>query len=507
MEALIANEEAMYKGVTNSLKQQKRQHGNEDKDSSAGPNQGKKTKRTRTKELESSKETSTTKETSRGKAPTKVSKARKSTTAEVSVEEPITERYKFKEGNFVDLYLNDIEDMLLLAVQHKLFQLEGSDIVDFIMALRVIYEDLNKQKRVMQANELYKFSDGILKTARDEVHHRMINFRLRYNDEMLRRKIGAGGSPMCQEAIGDSIIQTRSERDHSKQGRSMIEEIDQDAGVTLVQIDVEDQGKVLADEAIKNAHTYTRRRMVVSTGNGEISTAGRLFRTVEESVSTAGALMPVSTAGIVQEVNIPSPVAVKDKARVEADEELARRLQAEERNRYIEVDQAKMLVDLINQGKIYFLKKLSFNEIKKLFETTIKIVNSFVPMEIEVRGRASDLADGSSQATITNSAEVGSSKRATEAELDYEGSKRQKTNEASGSVQEQPYEEENELSQEDLQEMIMVVPVEEVYVEALQSLVKERFSSTEPTDDKERTLWAELKRLFEPDTDDTLWKL
>ncbi|GKB04511.1 hypothetical protein Tco_0832654 [Tanacetum coccineum] len=29
-------------------------------------------------------------------------------------------------------------------------------------------------------------------------------------------------------------------------------------------------------------------------------------------------------------------------------------------------------------------------------------------------------------------------------------------------------------------------------------------SSTEPTDDKERALWVELKRLFEPDTDDLL---
>nr|GEY10636.1 hypothetical protein [Tanacetum cinerariifolium] len=70
--------------------------------------------------------------------------------------------------------------------------------------------------------------------------------------------------------------------------------------------------------------------------------------------------------------------------------------------------------------------------------------------EIEVRGRASELAAGSSQATITDSAEVGCSKRAAEAELDYEGLKRQKTNEASGSVREQPDEEENELSQEDL---------------------------------------------------------
>ncbi|GJU72168.1 hypothetical protein Tco_1263573 [Tanacetum coccineum] len=41
----------------------------------------------------------------------------------------------------------------------------------------------------------------------------------------------------------------------------------------------------------------------------------------------------------------------------------------------------------------------------------------------------------------------------------------------------------------------------------LWNLVKERFSLIEPTDDKERTLWVELKRLFEPNTDDTLWKL
>ncbi|GKA38715.1 hypothetical protein Tco_0731266 [Tanacetum coccineum] len=41
----------------------------------------------------------------------------------------------------------------------------------------------------------------------------------------------------------------------------------------------------------------------------------------------------------------------------------------------------------------------------------------------------------------------------------------------------------------------------------LWDLVNERFSTTEPTDDKEKELWVELKRLFEPDSDDTLWKL
>ncbi|GKF26880.1 hypothetical protein Tco_0082774, partial [Tanacetum coccineum] len=43
------------------------------------------------------------------------------------------------------------------------------------------------------------------------------------------------------------------------------------------------------------------------------------------------------------------------KARVEADEELTQKLQAEERDKYGEVDQAKMLVDLINQRKRHFV--------------------------------------------------------------------------------------------------------------------------------------------------------
>ncbi|GJZ01731.1 hypothetical protein Tco_0519692 [Tanacetum coccineum] len=106
------------------------------------------------------------------------------------------------------------------------------------------------------------------------------------------------------------------------------------------------------------------------------------------------------------------------------------------------------------------LKRYSFDELKELLETIMKNVNTFVPMETEDRGRASELATGSSQATITDSAEVGSSKRAAEAELDHECSKRQKTNEASGSVQEQPGEEEKELEQTPLFPSILAIQEE-----------------------------------------------
>ncbi|GKF03432.1 hypothetical protein Tco_0030355, partial [Tanacetum coccineum] len=61
------------------------------KNPSVGPNQGKKTKRRRTKDSESSMKRSTTKETSKGKALSKSSKTSKSATTKEPVEEPIAE--------------------------------------------------------------------------------------------------------------------------------------------------------------------------------------------------------------------------------------------------------------------------------------------------------------------------------------------------------------------------------------------------------------------------------
>ncbi|GJT50206.1 hypothetical protein Tco_0976363 [Tanacetum coccineum] len=124
-------------------------------------------------------------------------------------------------------------------------------------------------------------------------------------------------------------------------------------------------------------------------------------------------------------------------------------------------------------------------------------------------------------------------------------------------IQEQPTKKPKELSKEELKKMLEIVLVEEIKVNALQvkypiidweihtegsrkywkinrvrniikayqvfedmlkgfdredlvtlwSLVKERFRSAEPTEDMERALWVELKRLFKPDKDDVLWKL
>ncbi|GKE41567.1 hypothetical protein Tco_1468851 [Tanacetum coccineum] len=95
MKALIEDENAMDKGVADTVKDHKRKHDDDedddDKDPSARPNHGKKTKRRRTKESESSKKPSTTKETTKGKTLTKGSKTGKSALEKEPVEEPIVE--------------------------------------------------------------------------------------------------------------------------------------------------------------------------------------------------------------------------------------------------------------------------------------------------------------------------------------------------------------------------------------------------------------------------------
>ncbi|GJV85100.1 hypothetical protein Tco_1524998 [Tanacetum coccineum] len=67
---------------------------------------------------------------------------------EIVVKRSYQQLYKFKEGDFVDLHLNDIEDMLLLSVQHKLFHLDGNVIVDFIVAIGMFTRSLILKRRV-----------------------------------------------------------------------------------------------------------------------------------------------------------------------------------------------------------------------------------------------------------------------------------------------------------------------------------------------------------------------
>ncbi|GKC60846.1 hypothetical protein Tco_1088444 [Tanacetum coccineum] len=95
---------------------------------------------------------------------------------EIVVRRANNDLYKFKEGDFPRLHINDIKDMLLFFVQNRLTNLSGNDVSNFPETTKsgikkrdlytsyqdpqgFIYVDNNRRNRLMRSDELYKFSD------------------------------------------------------------------------------------------------------------------------------------------------------------------------------------------------------------------------------------------------------------------------------------------------------------------------------------------------------------
>nr|GEU67358.1 hypothetical protein [Tanacetum cinerariifolium] len=82
--------------------------------------------------------------------------------------------------------------------------------------------------------------------------------------------------------------------------------------------------------------------------------------------------------------------------------------------------------------------------------------------------------------------------------------------------EETPTVEPKEMSKEDVKNMLEIVPLAEFKMEALQvkedldalwRLVKKKLCTTIPIVNREKALWVELKRLYEPNATDVFWKL
>ncbi|GJU18495.1 hypothetical protein Tco_1146461 [Tanacetum coccineum] len=176
-------------------------------------------------------------------------------------------------------------------------------------------------------------------------------------------------------------------------------------------------------------------------------------------------------------------------ARVEVDEELVQRLQAEEREKYTEVKQA------LNQRKWYFAAKRAEERRNKppIQAQQRTYMSNYIK---HIRGYTLQQLRESEVDRVVLELAAGSSKRAAEEELDQESTRNYWKIIRVGNHTEVHHFFDDILKAFDRDDLVM-----------LWSLVKEKFNSTEPTDDKEREIWVELKRLFKPDTDDELWKL
>nr|GEU77665.1 hypothetical protein [Tanacetum cinerariifolium] len=353
---------------------------------------------------------------------------------------------------------------------------------------------LGSDESIMQHNELMdlvtKLSDIVLALEKDLKQTKKV-YDVAYTKHIMKVKKLEKTVKKSQARRKAKIVVFDREvdlEDSSKQGRK-IEKIDQDPDISLIQHDANIQGRYEQDmefdfDAAKE----------VSTAE-QVSTAGAAVTTASINISPAS---PTRRVFIANDITMAktlvyikrSAAKTKDKAvrlqeefdeeerqriarvheaaqsfteeewkniraRVEADEELTQRLQAEERNKYSKFDQAKMLVDLIYQRKRYFteqkakakrkkpmtqaqqrtymsncikhmgsytlkqLKKLSFDEIKELFEATMRSIKNFSSIESE------------DDKAVPKLAEARSSKRDAEEDLDQGRSKKQKIGESS----------------------------------------------------------------------------
>ncbi|GJX34767.1 hypothetical protein Tco_0246324 [Tanacetum coccineum] len=229
-------------------------------------------------------------------------------------------------------------------------------------------------------------------------------------------------------------------------------------------------------------------------------------------------------------------------ARIEADALLVARLQEREREQFSIDEQARFLVETIaerdaqraeqirnkpptkiqlrnkmitylkNMGRFTYnqLKNKSFEEIQKIYEKEQKWIKDFIPMDSEEGGK-----------------KAASSKKRPRVEPDEESVKRQKIGDTSV---EEVYVEalqvkypiiDWEVYSEDTRRYWRIIRVRnhteayQIFADMLKKfdkddlvklwdLVKKRFSTIEHTNDKEKELWVELKRLFKPDNDDIL---
>ncbi|GKC16302.1 hypothetical protein Tco_1013084 [Tanacetum coccineum] len=369
--------------------------------------------------------------------------------------------------------------------------------------------------------------------------------RLKKKVRKLEKKLRARTLGLNLFKIGTSKRKSLDKENVFKQGRKsdktkpMFEDSDfSEIDIENVKGDAETQGRNTVEhgDTVNTASidVSVAGPLNVSTADPSISTIGDIFKdemvTIADTLVAIKSTRPRTTSVVIHDVEeeprraTPIPIVQsqdkeiaqrlfeEEQAQFEREQRIAREKAAEQEAK----DTSRLLVEIIAERKRFTHNQRSLEEIQMLYEKEQKWIDDFVPMDSEL--------------------EVQRLKRAGEA---------------------QSTEKEKELSEEELQKLLVVVLVEEVYVEALHvkypiidwevyfgdirrywriirfgnhteayqifaemlkkfdrddlvklwDLVKERFSTTEPTEDKEKELWVELKRLFELDNDDIIWKL
>nr|GEV79749.1 hypothetical protein [Tanacetum cinerariifolium] len=318
-----------------------------------------------------------------------------------------------------------------------------------------------------------------------------------------------------------------AQEDASKQGR-MIEEIDQNAEIAL---DDETQGRTNDDEMF-GVDDLAGEEVVMETTTGVKDSVALTTDVIEDEVTMAQALAALKSTKpkvVVQEqkmsTTIPAAATIvttvvptlRAKAVMDADRLSAEKLQEREKEEFLEVQKARLLVELIEKRKKHFvalraqekrnkpptktqmksqmsthlkhmggykqshLKGRSFDQIKKLFDREMTKVNDFIAMDSE--------AQESSTKRTTKYLESDISKKQKEGKKTYFKIIRVDGNSEVYQTFEKML---KNFNREDL--------------EVLWDIVKDRFKKEKPVDEMDNLLFRTLKNMFEHHVEDTIWK-
>nr|GEU95349.1 putative ribonuclease H-like domain-containing protein [Tanacetum cinerariifolium] len=298
----------------------------------------------------------------------------------------------------------------------------------------------------------------------------------------------------------EGLVRARSRDDAPINGRNLDEG---EAAVERVSDETEEMATVLT--SMDAATVLASGVAEVPTGSGSIPTGSRSIPTTglpAAKVPTGSDVVPTAspvfaTATMVtpyrrrkgKEIMVESETLKKKKVAIDA--EIAR-IHAEE--------ELQSMIDGLDRSNETIAKGMTFEEIKAKFTAVWKQVEDFIPM---------------------GSKEVAERFKSKGIRFEQESVKKLKTSKEVPKEVKTP----DEVPEEKVKEMMQLVPIEEVYVEALQvkhsiidwkhmdredlnqlwALVKESLSNRQLTSDKEMELWVELKRLYEPDDEDQLW--
>ncbi|GJS70127.1 putative ribonuclease H-like domain-containing protein [Tanacetum coccineum] len=330
------------------------------------------------------------------------------------------------------------------------------------------------------------------------------------------------------------------EEDPSKQGRSFIEELDLDAGISLVFLVT----TALADatrrrQSVENFHTYTRRSRLVSTVD---------VRTASELGSTAGVKAKDKGKAIMQESEPPKKIKKRVQVQMSVDEELSKKVFEEEQAKFkAEQEQEKFdfetALELQKQldereevggYKLSHFKGMSYEDIRPIFERVWDQNQAFVSKdsEIEKEVMKRSIFDLQQEFVIKDEASSFTQKQPARGSRKKSlARKRARETLCEESAKKQKLEDDTE--KEELQVYLNIVPEEEsLNIESWQQngsvkhykifsamlydfdrqdvlelyrFVKEIFQ-TESPEGYDLLLWGDLKTMIEPNEEDKIWR-